>query len=166
MKEKLSSCFLMSIRILAAAWLSFLVSIVPLYIWRGTNPNDKVGEDLIMSVVGIIFGFLFLMLRQKRDEESHRYSIRDTVLISGGGIGIYMLLWIIVYIPTKNNFLIAVLGYHLSCLIGIGADERPTFLASLVSAFIFGAIYFLAILAGTKLAQKRQKRFLKDLKIK
>lgn len=164
MKDKLSNCFLTSLRILASAWLSSLVSIVPLYIWRGTQPYNKVGEDLIMAIIGIFFGFIFLMILQMRDDKSHRYSKQDALLISGGGIGIYILLWIIAYFPSKNNYLIAVLGYHLSYLIGTGADERPTFLASFVSAFIFGAIYFLAILVGTKIAHKRQKRFLKDLK--
>ena len=164
MKDKISNCFLMSFRVLASAWLSFLVSIVPLYIWRGVHPNNKVGENLIMASIGIFFGFLFLMILQMRDDESHRYSMRDILLISGGGVGIYILLWIIVYLPSKNNYLISVLGYHLSYLIGMGADERPTFLASLASAFIFGATYFLAILVGTKIAHKRQDRFLKGLK--
>ena len=80
MKEKIANVFLMSLRILASAWLSFLVSIVPLYIWRGTHPNDKFGEDLIMSVIGIIFGFLFLMLFQMRDDSSNRYSSSRTVM--------------------------------------------------------------------------------------
>ena len=164
MKKKISNCFFISLRILASAWLSFLISIVPLYIWRGTHPSDKLGEDLIMSVIGIVFGFLFLMIFQMRDDKSHRYGARDTLLISSGGIGFYILLWIIVYLPTHNNYLIAVLGYHLSRLIGTGADEYPTLLATLASALIFGVIYFLAILIGTKLAHKRQKQFLKDLR--
>lgn len=163
-KEKISNSFFMSVRILASAWLSFLVSIFPLYIWRATNPNNKVGEDLLMSVVGILFGFLFLMIFQMRDDKSHRYGIRDSLLLSGGGIGIYMLIWFVAYLPLKNNYLIAVLGYHLSCLIGVGADERPTFLASLASALIMGLIYFLAIFVGTRLAHIRQNQFLKDLK--
>ena len=78
MKEKISKCFLMSLRVLASSWLSFLVSIVPLYIWRGSHPNNKVGENLIMSIIGILFGFLFLMILQIRDDKSHRCSIRDT----------------------------------------------------------------------------------------
>ena len=166
MKEKIANVFLMSLRILASAWLSFLVSIVPLYIWRGTHPSDNFGEDLIMSVIGIIFGFFFLMLFQMRDDSSYRYSTRDTLLISSGGVGFYILLSIIVYLPTHNNYLIAVLGYHLSRLIGIGKDEHPTLLATLASALFFGVTCFLAILVGTKLAKKRQKRFLKDLKNK
>ena len=164
MKDKISNCFFTSIRVLASAWLSFLVSIVPLYIWRGTHPNDKMGENIIMAIIGIFFGFLFLMILQMRDNRLCRYSLRDTLLISGGGIGIYILLWIIVYLPSKNNYLISVLGYHLSYLIGTGADERPIFLASLASAFVFGATYFIAILVGTKIAHKRQEQFLKDLK--
>lgn len=164
MKDKISSCFLLSLRILASAWLSFLVSMIPLYIWRATHPNDKVGENLIMAIIGLFFGFIFLMILQMRDDRAHRCSLRDTLLISGGGVGIYMLLWIIVYPPAKNNYLIAALGYHLSCLIGTGEDSRPTFLASLASAFIFGVIYFSATIVGTKTAQTRQKRFLKDLK--
>lgn len=161
-KEKISYSFFMSIRILGSAWLSFLVSIAPLFIWRGTNPGNDVGEEIIMSVIGILFGFLFLMIFQARDNKSYRCSMRDVLLVSGGGIGIYMHVWIIWYLASKNNYLIAVLGYHLSCLIGIGIDGYPAFLASLVSALIFGGTYFLANLVGTKVARKRYQRFLKE----
>ena len=74
-----------------------------------------------------------------------------------------VLLWPIVYLPTKNNYIIAVLGYHFSCLIGVGANDRPTFLASIISALIFGFVYFLAIITGTSIAQKRQNKFLKTI---
>lgn len=164
MKEKLSHCLFITLRILASAWLSFLVSIVPLYIWRGTHPNNKTGEHLILSLIGLLFGFLFLMFLQMRDDNSHRFGMRDTLFTAAGGIGLYLLLWIIVYLPTKNNFIIAVLGHSLSCLIRSGADGRPTFPAALASALLFGAVYFLAILTGTKIAHKRHSRFLESMK--
>ena len=59
MKDKISNCFLTSFRVLASAWLSFLVSIVPLYIWRGVHPNNKVGENLIMASIGIFLASSF-----------------------------------------------------------------------------------------------------------
>ena len=164
MKEKLFNSFFVCIRILASAWLTFLVSMIPLYIWRGTHSGDESGENLLMSVIGLIFGFVFMMLLQAKDDKSCRYSLRDATFAGGGGVLMYIALWVLLYLPTKNNYLVAALGYNLSCLIGSGADRRPTFSASLLSALIFGLIYLAAFSVGIKIAHIKKKRFLNDIK--
>ena len=163
MKKNVLRSFFTTFRILGSAWLSFLVSIVPLYIWRSTHIDDKFGENIIMSVIAVLFGFLFVMVFQMKDEQLHRHSKRDNFVTSVGGVGAYMLLCILLYLPTKNNFLIAVLGTNLSYLIATGEDGYPTFFAMFASTLVFGVIYFIAIFVGTKIAYRRQSRLLKEL---
>ena len=55
-------------------------------------------------------------------------------------------------------------GYFLSCAFGVNSENRPTFLASLFAALIFGAVYICAIILGTKIANHRKTKFLNDLK--
>ena len=61
MKEKFLNSFFVCIRILASAWLTFLVSIIPLYIWRGTRSGNESGENLLMSVIGLIYLAAFIV---------------------------------------------------------------------------------------------------------
>ena len=160
MKKNVSRSIFTTFRILGSAWFSFLVSIVPLYIWRSTHIDDKFAENIIMSVIAVLFGFLFVMVFQMKDEQLHRYSKRDNFVTSVGGVGTYMLLCILLYLPTKNNFLIAVLGTNL---IATGEDGYPTFFAMFASTLVFRVIYFIAIFVGTKIAYRRQSRLLKEL---
>ena len=166
MKEKIANSFLISLRVYAAAWLTYLASIIPLYIWRGIHPYNEVAEDILMSITGAIFGFLILMRIQMRAENAHHYSTKNTLLMAAGGIGIHMIAGLLLQIPFHNHYVIAVSGYHLARLIAVGSDSYPTFLGALISAFVFGAIYFAAILVGTKLAHKRYKQYKDGFKTK
>ncbi len=164
MKTKFSDFIFVFFRILGAAWLAFLVSVVPLYIWRGNHGSNNRGEEILMSVIGLVFGFLFVLLLQLRDEGARGRSIKDTLTAAGGGIGIYTLLWVLLDLPTKNNFIISVLGSYLARLIGKDADGCPTFAASILAALVFDLVYFLAILLGAVLARKKHLKFLGKLK--
>lgn len=163
-KEKISVAFFICLRILAAAWLAFVVSVVPLYAWRLYWPNNEFGENLLLSVIGLAFGFLFLVLFQMRDDNFSRYGVKDAVCLGLGGVTMYIALWLVAYLPSKNNYLVAALGYHLSSLLFVSADGQPTFLGSIASALIFGVMYFIALLLGWKWGRIRKKQFLKDLK--
>lgn len=156
--------FFVFVRIWGAAWLAFLVSVVPLYIYRGTQVNDRHEEDIIMSVIGLVFGAIFLFVLQLHAKMSHRYEQKEAVLTGMIGVGLYVLFCIIMYLPAKNNYLVAVLGVHLSRLIGTGADEAPSFLATLLSSLIFGAAYMASFLTSTKAARKRHQRCLEEMK--
>ncbi len=164
MKNKISNIIYMFFRILGSAWLAFIVDWVPLYIYRGTKNDTIFGENLLCSVSGLVFGFLFLTYFQAKDNKSHKYSIRNFLPIACGAVGIHMVSQLLLYFPTKNNYLLAVSGYNFSKLIATGEDNYPTFPAALISALVFGLVYFAAILAGIKIAHKRRNRLLKDLK--
>lgn len=164
MKTKISDSVFVFFRIWGAAWLAFLISFVPMYIWRGKHGSGTRGEEILLSVIGLVFGFLFVLLLQLRDEGARGRSIKDSLTAAGGGIGIYTLLWVLLDLPTKNNFIIAVLGRYLACLIGKDADGCPTFAASMLAALVFDLIYFLAIWIGAVLARKKHLKFLGKLK--
>ena len=161
MKTKISDSVFAFFRIWGAAWLAFLVSIVPMYIWRSKHGGGTRGEEILLTVIGLLLGFLFVLLFQMRDEGARGRSIKDTLSAAGGGIGIYTILWVLLDLPTKNNFIISVLGSYLARLIGKDADGCPTFGANLLAALIFDLVYFLALLLGAVLLRKKHSHFLK-----
>ena len=167
-KSRISDYFFTSLRIWASAWLAFLVSAVPLYIWRGTNnESPEVAlyiEYIIMSISGLLVGFVILTLFQSREDSSERLNFKQSVITACCSAGIYIGIWLIAYLINHNNIWIAVNGYFLGCAFGVNSENHPTFLASLIAALIFGAVYICAIILGTKIANRRKTKFLNDLK--
>ena len=165
--SKITEGFFMALKIWGSSWLAFLVAFVPLYIWRGLSQSHgeetrALGQNILMGVIGLCFGFLFLMLLQAKSDEAGRLGDKETLVCASWAVVIYVLAWLFLYfVREKNNVMIAAGGFYFSCLLGVGADERPTWLASLLTALIFGAVYFVAILLGARLARRRKARFLK-----
>ena len=167
-KSRISNYFFTSLRIWASAWLALLVSLVPMYIWRGTNnESPEVAlyiEYIIMSISGLLVGFVILTLFQSREDSSERLNFKQSVITACCSSGIYIVIWIIAYLINHNNVLVAVNGIYLACALGTNTDGYPTFAASLLSALIFGVVYICAIILGTKIANHRRTKFLNDLK--
>ena len=163
MKDKIKHSFYTCLRIWGSAWIAMLVSFIPLYIWRGSRGDER-GENLLIGIIGMIAGFIALMLLQMFNDKARRIGIGDALILAGGGIGIYLVAWVLLYLPYGNNYLVAVCGYHFGCVLGMGEDMRPTFASSIAAALIFGLIYFLALLLGTYLAHIKQNRFIKGMK--
>ena len=159
MKEKIGTCFLLFLRILGASWLAFLIAFIPLYIVRGTYHNKTI-ENIVMTIMGMLVGFALLTILQMRDDKAHRHQTKELVALGAGAVGIYILCCILLYLPTKNNYPIAVLGYHFSQVMGTDADGYPVFLSVLISAFVFAAIYFSAFLLGSYIARRRHARLM------
>ena len=167
-KSKISNYFFTSLRIWASAWLAFLVSLVPMYIWRGTNNESPDAalyiEYIIISICGLVFGFAILTLFQAKQDSSERMNFKQSVITACCSSGIYIVVWIIAYLINHNNVWVAVNGIYLACALGTNTDGYPTFAASLLSALIFGVVYICAIILGTKIANRRKTKFLNDLK--
>ena len=167
-KSRISNYFFTSLRIWASAWLAFLVSLVPMYIWRGTNnesPEVALYIDyIIMSISGLLVGFVILTLFQSREDSSERLNFKQSVITACCSSGIYIVIWIIAYLINHNNVWVAVNGIYLACALGTNTDGYPTFAASLLSALIFGVVYICAIILGTKIANRRKTKFLNNLK--
>ena len=167
-KSRISNYFFTSLRIWASAWLAFLASFVPMYIWRGVNTKSpetaSLIQNLILSICGLVFGFAILTLFQAKQDSSERMNFKQSVITACCSSGIYIVIWIIAYLINHNNVLIAVNGIYLACALGTNTDGYPTFAASLLSALIFGVVYICAIILGTKIANHRRTKFLNDLK--
>jgi|GEM_PF-4536391 len=164
-KFGIGQSFVLTVKIWASAWFSFLVSIIPLYVWRGgSHSNAELGENLLMAFIGLFFGFLFLTIIQMRSDAAERCSGKEILVQAACAVAIYMIAWIILYAIGKNNFFVAVCGYYFGLILGTGADGRPTFTASLLAAVIFGVIYFFAIILGGKMARDRRAKNLNGMK--
>lgn len=149
-------------QIWCSAALAFFISLIFCYIWRGSYHEDFdiriMGEDIIMSTVGIVAGFFILMFLHGKSDDAERLSNPEMWTVAGVAVVIYIAVWMSVWMLIKNNYLIAFCGYHLEKLLGLSSNNRPTFFSALSSALIYGLFYFFAIVCGTKIAQKRRKK--------
>ena len=167
---KFGICFVEAMKILGAAWVGFGVSILPLYIWRGNFHGDmetlQFGQHLIMALTGLAVGFIALVFLYGRSDEAERLSGKETCIVGISSVCIYVAVWMISYIlnANNNNYWVSTTGYNLGGLFFVDGNDRPTMLASFLSALIFGADYFFAFLLGGKWARSRRKENLKELK--
>ena len=154
-------------RIWGAAGLAFLASLLPMYILRGFYHGDagtaRLAEDLLMTGIGIVFGFLFLLLLQSRRKDTLQRSKTEICLDAAGGVGIYFVMWVLLQLWTKNTYLVAFCGYHLGYLLGVDGKKQPVFWAALVAALVYCCIYFAALLLGCKLANYRARKIYERL---
>lgn len=165
MKKLIAPAALTVLKIWASVWLTFLVSMIPLYILRGqsfASPERKdFFENLIMALVGLAVGFLFLMLLQRGTDRAERMTFRESFAIAGMAAGIYFLLTVLLWVIGRNNYIFAGCLYHLECLFGTSANARPTLLGMLLGSLLGGAGQFGALVLGSHLAKRRRMRFLK-----
>ena len=166
--SRIAKYFYTALKMWGAAWLSFVLSILPLYIWRATNRESLETalfiENIIMSICGLLFGFIILTFFQAKEDNSERLNFKHSIITACSSTGIYIGIWLVAYFINHNNLWIAVNGYFLGCAFGVNAENRPTFLASLLSALVFGAVYICAVLLGTWIASRRRTKLLDDLK--
>ncbi len=155
-------------RVWIAAMLTLAAAFVPLYIWRGSYYGDTgtslLVEDILMSVIGIVGGFIILMLIQSRREDILDWPKEEVVLDAAGGVGLYLALWIFCGITLRNNYIVAFCGYHFSNLLIERLNFEPERLAFVLSALVYGPVYFAALLAGRKWAQLRARWTCRGLK--
>ena len=114
-----------------------------------------------MITVGLVGGFVVLMLVQSRREDVLIWDKRTIVLDAAGGVGLYSILWLIAGVIFRNNYLVAFCGYHLSNLLIEWLDFEPERLAFVVSVVVYAPVYFSAMVLGPKLAIRRARRIYK-----
>ena len=155
-------------RVWIAALLTLGAAFVPLYIWRGSyygNPGiSRLVEDILMTAIGIIGGFIILMLIQSRRKDILEWPKQEILWDAAGGVAFYLALWILSGIVLRNNYLVAFCGYHLSNLLIEWLDFEPERLAFILSAMVYGPVYLAALIAGRKWAQLRARWTCRGLK--
>ena len=150
-----------------SALVTFGTAIIPLYIWRGTYFKDpgvaRLVEDILMTAVGLLVGFVVLFLVQSRREDVLVWNKRAIMLDAAGGVGLYSGLWFISGVFFKNNYLVAFCGYHFSNLLIEHLNFKPERLTFIISLLIYAPVYFAAMLLGPKLAVRRAKKVYKGI---
>lgn len=148
-----------------AALVTLGVAFIPLYVWRGSYFGDpgvaRLVEDILMTVIGLVGGFLVLMLIQSRREDVLIWDKRTILLDAAGGVVLYSILWFVAGVGFRNNYLVAFCGYHLSNLLIERLNFEPERLAFALSVLVYGPVYFAAMLLGPKLAVRRARRVYK-----
>ena len=161
-KGSLTNCFFTALKIWAAAWLSYLFSIIPIYIWRGTHDVSPEAamrvENVIFAVCGLVFGFFILTLLFAKTDFAERLGFRDSIFHACGSAGLYTVIWLIYALINQNHILLSVTGYYMSCVFGQKANDHPTLLASFLASIVFGVVYGCALLFGAFLARNRRKK--------
>lgn len=155
-------------RIWCASAVAIAAAFIPLYIWRGSFFGDpgvgKLVEDIIMTVFGLVVGFAALVLIQSRREGVLDYTKEQIKLDAAYGVGSYMVLWIFFGMVSRNNYIVALCGYHLSNLLIEHLNFKPARLAFILSALVYSPVFYSAQLVGVKLAEHRGRRTCRGLK--
>ena len=138
-----------------SAWIAFLISMIPMYIFRGSyhnSTNKELYENLLRISIGLVISSISLILRYRTGDGVGRKSAKEALLSALIGGGFYWLLWVI----CGGIYVIAVDGYCLAVLIGKHSNGNPTALGAIISATVFCSVYVADVLLGSYLARKKR----------
>ncbi len=166
MKKNISNAGTTFLRLYGSLWITFLVSMIPLYILRGQSFESAAQKDLsekiLMSVIGLLSTFIVLALLSRANDVSAKMAIKEAVSSAGIAVGFHFFLGAILWLIGKNHFLVTVCGSYLCRLIQTGEDHHAGPVGMILGGLISAIVYFFAILLGVHLAHRKQDRFLKS----
>ena len=154
-KETVKSSFVGAVIMWGASWIGFLVSFIPLYIFRGIYHDMSTKEhleDIIMTVFGLLGALLFLLIYYSRNEDAEKTEIKESAVRAALSSAIYGIVWII----TGCNYLVGAYGFHLATLFGENEEYKPVFTGVIISAILCMLLYTGASILGSALARKRK----------
>jgi len=138
-----------------ASWIGFLVSFIPLYIFRGVYHDMATKErleDVIMTAFGMLGAVVFLLIYYSRNEDAEKTEIKESAVRAALSSAIYGIVWII----TGCNYLVGAYGFHLATLFGENQEYKPVFTGVIISAIICMLLYTGASILGSAIARKRK----------
>ncbi|MBQ4139813.1 MAG: hypothetical protein IJD70_00610 [Clostridia bacterium] len=138
-----------------ASWIGFLVSFIPLYIFRGVYHDMATKErleDVIMTAFGMLGAVVFLLIYYSRNEDAEKTEIKESAIRAALSSAIYGIVWII----TGCNYLVGAYGFHLATLFGENQEYKPVFTGVIISAIICMLLYTGASILGSAIARKRK----------
>ena len=149
-------------RIWGAALVTIAVAVIPLYLWRGNYYADsdvsKWVEDVLMTIIGLIGGFVSLTLIQSRRADILLLSLPEVILDAIDGVVIYSALWIFFGVTILNNYAVALCGHYLSHFLIEMLNIEPERPVYILTALVYALVYFAAMLAGPEVARRRGQR--------
>ena len=158
-REKRFNLFVALVRLVGALWLGFLVSFLPLYIFRGmyhdvaTKPTY---ESLIISTISIIAAMACLFLLYREDDEAAKMERKDIIKASLIPVALHVLLCTLI---SWTKYPIILLGgaFEVASLLAPGSHsivEQASWswiVAALITApFLMASVYGGCLAAGRK----------------
>ncbi len=162
-KELIKSSIVGAVIMWGASWIGFLVSFIPLYIFRGVYHDMATKErleDVIMTVFGMLGAVVFLLIYYSRNEDAEKAEIKESAVRAALSSSIYGIVWII----TGCNYLVGAYGFHLATLFGENEEYKPVFTGVIISAIICMLLYTGASILGSIIARKRKIKSGKQLR--
>lgn len=154
-KELIKSSIVGAVIMWGASWIGFLVSFIPLYIFRGVYHDMATKErleDVIMTAFGMLGAVVFLLIYYSRNEDAEKTEIKESAVRAALSSAIYGIVWII----TGCNYLVGASGFHLATLFGENQEYKPVFTGVIISAIICMLLYTGASILGSAIARKRK----------
>ena len=165
MKKIISNAGTTFLRLYGSLWITFLVSMIPLYILRGQSFESAIQkalyEKILLSVIGLVSTFIVLALLTRANDASAKMTHKEVITSAGVAVGFHFFLGAILWLIGKNHFLITVCSSYLCLLIQTGEDNHAGPFGMLLGGIIAAVVYFFAILLGVHLARRKRERFLK-----
>ncbi len=153
-KTVMSELLLGALSIYGGSWLGFLVSVIPLYIVRGSYHDMetiKRVESLASAAVALPVVCVFLILLYRRNDNAARAD-RRTVHIRAAGASILCGL-----ISFGGSPAFSPSGYYLATAID-PTKYGPSFLALLITAVLTTLLFSVSIYFGYFLARRKHAR--------
>lgn len=160
-KELIKSSIVGAVIMWGASWIGFLVSFIPLYIFRGVYHDMATKErleDVIMTIFGMLGAVAFLLIYYSHSEDAEKLGAKESYMRSIISAAIYALVWIV----TGCNYLVGAYGFHFATLFGENDNRKPIMLGVIISAFIC-AIYAAVSALGCSIARKRREKMRKQI---
>ncbi len=161
-KELIRSSIVGAVIMWGASWIGFLVSFIPLYIFRGVYHDMATKErleDVIMTIFGMLGAIAFLLIYYSRSDDAEKLGAKDTYIRSLISAAIYALVWVV----TGCNYLVGAYGFHFASLFGENDARKPVMLGVIVSAIICTLIYAAVSMLGCGIARKRREKMRKQI---
>ena len=154
-KELIKSSIVGAVIMWGASWIGFLVSFIPLYIFRWVYHDMATKErleDVIMTAFGMLGAVVFLLIYYSRNEDAEKTEIKESAVRAALSCAIYGIVWII----TGCNYLVGAYGFHLATLFGENQEYKPVFTGVIISAILCMLLYTGTSILGSAIARKRK----------
>lgn len=162
MKEKKFNNFVALVRLVGSLWLGFLISFVPLYIFRGNyheTANKTTYENIITTLISLFCAMVFLFFMYRADDEAAKMERKDMLRSAAIPSVIHILLCTLISWTKYPAYL---LGGALSLASLLAPDAHGTEVypawAWIVAALIIAPFLAASVFGGCLAAKRKREK--------
>lgn len=161
-KATFKDSILWALKMLGASWGAWVISIVPLYIFRGLYNYDATRlfwEEVLMSVLGIIFSTVIIYIFSVKTDEFERADkkyVKSLAIKSSVFYGI-------ICVVSMGYYPLSVIVSHISRFISYLTGGILGIFALVIASAILNTLFAIAIIKGAGRARKRREKYVEDL---